>query len=522
MSILNNTALSRGLFLAGSLSLYSGASLADAGSRSAPAQPSASALPSASSDPAMPKEPTAAEHLMRKHMEGRAGLATMCINVRTRLEMNEDPEKVTAVTPRIYIEKYPEEGINTLYVEGNEIAKKWEEFLKPKDKVVKEWLGDTDIPDQAEKAFRILKRLDKDKDGIVTKEEFEAGTKGQAPDDTREEMWFLKGLACDSLYFRDGATHQVKTDELPKVKVLKSDLGEAGRKIEGLKGNLARTEDSLRAERNKSDDYLKLAIGLGGLSLLLGVGLVIALRSKKGPKKPAAAEAPVQKMNPPPLPKTKAETPAAAPVSPAGPAAGKAPIDDDFVAELEAQLEQAKSVSGPEVRSENIAVGPDNVIISGPKAEPVRGVDADVVRYQVALHYRRFLSQTAREALQDERPLPEDNNAINSAFEREVTEITERIVAEYYQRNANPEGSEAISELWKNQLEDRGYIVRRGVPQRLLLEVASGHINEHSTSASSPFAGGVGAEMRSEAERHAGESEFLKRGLQDLLRHAGR
>jgi hypothetical protein len=92
----------------------------------------------------------------------------------------------------------------------------------------------------------------------------------------------------------------------------------------------------------------------------------------------------------------------------------------------------------------------------------------------------------------------------------------------YFVKNGTAEGKESLAELWKTQLDDRGYIIRRGVPQHFLMEVGAEYINEHSkSSASSPFAGGVGAEIRSEAAKTAGETKYFQHGMRELMKRIG-
>jgi hypothetical protein len=140
MSFLNSNNLSQGLFLAGSLSLYSSTALAQ------PAQTG-----------------------QAEHPEGRAGIATLCIEKRSYV----DPETKKIVTPNIYIDKMPPEGIDTGYVPGNPTAVKWQDFLNPTDLKRKQWLYETDIPDQANAAFDLVKKLDKDTNGKITQAEFD-------------------------------------------------------------------------------------------------------------------------------------------------------------------------------------------------------------------------------------------------------------------------------------------------------------------------------------------------------------
>jgi hypothetical protein len=292
----------------------------------------------------------------------------------------------------------------------------------------------------------------------------------------------------------------------------------------------------------------------GGWSTWLGAGLCAAVVTGlsgfglgwllRGRNSGTSRPAPSGGSSTPRTPRTPPVPPAppAPPPPPAGPAAANpnpapnpaprpaAPVPaprpavdademDDVLADLDnARSNQTPGASGsPSLPGGAAAVTADNVIIEGPSAAPVNGVDATVIRTQVVLHFRRFLSQTAREALSDGRPLPAGTELVNSRFEREVSEITDRIVAAYYERTR----AGTLSDLWEAQ-RDRGYLVRRGVPERLLLEVANLYIEEHASVASSPFSGGEGAAIRIEAEREAGEARFLRDGMREVMRLSGR
>lgn len=249
-------------------------------------------------------------------LQGRAGIATMCIETRSYV----DVETNKIVTPEIYIKSMPKEGIDTKYVEGNAVSGLWKSFLKPADAKKKTWLDDTDIPDQAEEAIKLVNRLDKDKNGIVTVEEFEKGEKGKSEEDRDTDMAFLTSLACDSLYLTEGALNTVDPEKFPIVIQLKSDLEKSKATIE-----------SIGKER---DDYKNKFYGAAVLSGLLAVGLIVS--SVRNRKKPETT---------PPAPQTGAQVhpdgavaaiptpdPAAAPA--AAPAASATGGFDDLLAGL--------------------------------------------------------------------------------------------------------------------------------------------------------------------------------------------
>jgi hypothetical protein len=200
-----------------------------------------------------------------------------------------------------------------------------------------------------------------------------------------------------------------------------------------------------------------------------------------------------------------------------------APKDDDSMDDVLADLDQARRNQSP-ASSPGASAKPasvvtqENVIIKGDKAEPVPGVDREVVHAQVLLHARRFLQPSVREALEKGRSLPEGGELSDGTFAREIGEIVERIIAETYHKKALPDGAEILADLWKAQREERGYLVRRGAPQRMIIEILNDYIREHASKVGSPFAGGVGASLIEEVERHAGENSFFEKGLPEIFR----
>ncbi|HEX5038161.1 MAG TPA: hypothetical protein VFX30_13475 [bacterium] len=285
-----------------------------------------------------------------------------------------------------------------------------------------------------------------------------------------------------------------------------------------------------------------LAPVLGGLGLGT-VATYLIMRSRRGTP-PTGGNTPPNRNNPPRTDNnpprqdgegTRADRrssnpppPPAARVAAANPNPNPPPAADDiFLDDIDQALAEAKGSQSPGVArvaggSPAALVSPENVIIKGATAEPVSGVTEDVIRSQIVLQYREFLSQGAREALQDNGTLPTGNELVNSDFAREVQEITDLVVADYHKRMTTDEGRRALADLWENQRSERGYIVRRGVPSNMLREVAGRYIAEHSSNSGSPFAGGVGAQLRTDAERHAGETEFFERSMPRVLRAIGR
>jgi hypothetical protein len=200
-----------------------------------------------------------------------------------------------------------------------------------------------------------------------------------------------------------------------------------------------------------------------------------------------------------------------------GPKAAKTVAVSDDIAEALKDIDQNKSPAGGSRPSGapmlSGGVTPENVIIKGDKAEPVAGVDSAVIRSQIVLTYRQFLSQAAREALLSGKELPAGADLVNSAFAERVNEMVDMVTKEYHQM-----GEAELADLWRTQREDRGYITRRGVPQRLLMSACGKFIEADAAKAHSPFSGGAGAEIRSEAEKRAGETDFFERGMKEILK----
>jgi hypothetical protein len=166
------------------------------------------------------------------------------------------------------------------------------------------------------------------------------------------------------------------------------------------------------------------------------------------------------------------------------------------------------------------AAGLPGVLVSGADARPSGRIDRDVVRSQVLLRYPRFLSQTAREALEDGRPLPEGSDLINSRFTAEVDRIVDAVVARYETMDRSETERADRDRLWREEAE-RGFAVRDGVPDRLLIEVANDHFVRESRQNASPFGGGVGAGFRADSERVL-ERDVYETGLLELSRRTGR
>lgn len=259
MNVLNSTHF--GIFLAGSLSLMSREALAQE-------VPTSEAIPQG-----------------KDQIVGQAGIATLCIEKRSQVNY----ETGEIVTPPIYIDFMPKGGINTLYFPGSPAETKWKEFLNPSDPKKKAWIEETDIPEQAQDAFDLMKRIDKDHNGIVTYEEFEKGERGVSAEDKKNDLAFLMSLRCDSLYFTEGALNQVDPTQFTAYRGMKSHLEMKAKVSEEA---YAKAVEERELERAKAHRFVNVSMGLGGVAILLGAGLVLALWRGRPRTKDEKAQAP--------------------------------------------------------------------------------------------------------------------------------------------------------------------------------------------------------------------------------------
>jgi len=245
-----------------------------------PAGLASASAPSASSSalPAAPAPQVKVDPLSIA-LEGRAGIATMCIETRSRVdeEQMQKGQVGKIITPPIYINEMPQSGINTYYVEGGPNAAKWKSFLNPTDEKRKAWLKETDIPVQANAAIDLIKRLDKDKNGIVTKDEFEKGEKAVSKEDQLIDLSFLKSMECDNMFFMEGPTNTVDPEKFPVVQGLHADLSTA---VGAYK--------RVSAERDDYKTYFYAACGVAGF---LGLGWGISSIRGRGKVRPSAPAA---------------------------------------------------------------------------------------------------------------------------------------------------------------------------------------------------------------------------------------
>src|SRR5262249_28028877 len=53
-----------------------------------------------------------------------------------------------------------------------------------------------------------------------------------------------------------------------------------------------------------------------------------------------------------------------------------------------------------------------------------------------------------------------------------VDELVDKLIAKYDAIRSAKNGDQTLSDLWKAQMKDRGYLIRRGVPESLLVSEA--------------------------------------------------
>ncbi|HEX5036255.1 MAG TPA: hypothetical protein VFX30_03770 [bacterium] len=161
------------------------------------------------------------------------------------------------------------------------------------------------------------------------------------------------------------------------------------------------------------------------------------------------------------------------------------------------------------------------VLLRGEDARPTGAVDRNVVRAQVALRYTQFLSQTAREALQDGQPLPSGNDLFNSHFSEQVDALTTEILNRYDTMSRTEEARAERDRMWREEASGHGFVVRDGVPDGLLTRVAGEYFAREAARTGSPLAGGVGTSFRADGER-ALETEAYESRFTDMMRKIGR
>lgn len=454
--------------------------------------------------------------------------------------------------PVVYSSEFPQEGIDFSKYQGIEgIKGTWRNWMyedggqgKLKNSVHE------DVEATVVEAFGILEKCDKSKEGLVTTSEWEACQKGKSAEDQKWDLEYLLALNNVTgkmlVLEKDQPLNPADPNTYPELIKARADAKKA---IEDKDGQISTLETDLGASRDIASFYQKMSYGLGGglglVALLLGVRAI--WRSRQRPLHPEAKNAIAQQQteDKPAAPKAEKGPPAIKGGSGPKPARndeGPKVVKDttgpvqggskppakvqtvavaDDIAEALMEIDSNKSPAGgtkmPSTPPLTGGVTPENVIISGPNAEPVSGMDPHVIRAQIVLTFRHFLSQTAREALLSGKALPAEADLVNSAFTERVNEMVDAVMREYHKM-----GQDALSEMWQAQREDRGYITRRGAPQRLILSACGEFIEADAVRAQSPFAGGAGAGIRAEAERRAGETDFFEKGMREILKDPAR
>ncbi|HSA59187.1 MAG TPA: hypothetical protein VLJ37_05830, partial [bacterium] len=221
-------------------------------------------------------------------------------------------------------------------------------------------------------------------------------------------------------------------------------------------------------------DWLKYVIGAGGAAALYGLYRVFTNRGDAAEPKHPDAKAAVRQQQieddgipsrrekkprvvndtteakPAPEkagPKVVKDTTGPAQGESKPPAGGATVAMADDIAEALKGIDDSKSPAGGARPSGAPAPGgvtPENVIISGPNAEAVSGVDPHVIRAQIVLTYRRFLSQTARDALLGGKDLPAGGDLVNSAFTERVNEMVDAVMREYHKMSQDD-----LTDMWR-------------------------------------------------------------------------
>ncbi|HSA59195.1 MAG TPA: hypothetical protein VLJ37_05870 [bacterium] len=446
--------------------------------------------------------------------------------------------------PVVYSSAFPEAGIDFSKYQGVEGLKgTWRGWMY-EDGGKGQLKGNVhpDIEETAVEAFGILEKCDKSKDGHLTKPEWETCQRGRSAEDQLWDLEFLTALYNVTgkmlILEKNEPLNPANPDTYPELIQARADAQKtiAGKdaQISEKDGRISILKTDLGKVRDEAALYQKISYGLGsslGLVALI-FGIRALWRGRSRPVPPEDKPAVIQRYGLPQHPETKprvvSDTTETKP-APEKPeprvvkdtAGAKTVVVADDIADALKEIDGSKSPadgvrpSGPPVSGD---VTEENVIITGDHAAPVSGVDAHVIRSQILLTYRHMMSQAAREALLNGQPLPtDDKELVNSEFMKELTQMVDRVTADYY--SSDPK---SLEDMWRTQLDDRGYIVRRGVPQRLLLSSCGRFMEEDAAKAQSPFAGGRGATIRVEAERRAGETDFFEKGMREWMRHIGR
>ncbi len=408
---------------------------------------------------------------------------------------------------------FPEKGIDLSAYRGESpLRLKWRAIANNEE--VRD-----ELKDDISAVLDILDKIDgKNGDFVVTAAEW-SKAHPKPSDEAKDDLDYL-------LLFKSVSDYLI-LEKAPNVIVPERDYPEliqaradAKKTIGEKDGQISVLEASLNETSREASLYQQISYGLGGS---LGfVALVLGVRELwRGRQRPAPATGPVapqerdtaERRRPAGEsgPRVAADT-----TRPAAEEAAPRPAADD-IADALAEVDRAASPASAGRPGGTLFMGgvtPENVVINGPSAEPVSGIDPDVIRAQIALTYRNFLSQAARDALLAGRSLPPDTDLIHSVFAEKVDEMVDKVMSDYHRMN-----QDALAEMWRTQREDRGYIARRGVPQRVLMSVCGEFIAVDAARAQSPFAGGSGADIRSEGERRSGETDFMTRGLREAMRH---
>jgi hypothetical protein len=162
--------------------------------------------------------------------------------------------------------------------------------------------------------------------------------------------------------------------------------------------------------------------------------------------------------------------------------------------------------------------GKPGSVLTAEDAVPVDVVNKDAVRKQVALRYREFLTQAAREAMSRNEPLPAEPALTQSQYKGKVDAIVNRIVAEYGLKMQNDRAY--IDTRWEEQIKRDGFVVAEGVPETFLRDQVEDFIVEDARRTGSPFAKLVDA-FRNEGTQKIEVKEYERRMelFREIVKH---
>jgi hypothetical protein len=243
-------------------------------------------------------------------------------------------------------------------------------------------------------------------------------------------------------------------------------------------GDLQNSRDAAEAKARRYEEIFKYSLIGAGSLLALGLMIMIGLRVRKA--RSQTSPAPKAELKPNTETKLKTETKPEAPEPKPEPEKAKEPEQNEMD-EIEKELAAIAGNQTPVENSTSNGVSSANVIIAGVNAKPEPGVDAKVIAAQLLAHYPTF--QTAAFADYLNAPSgskPPAINVVKPGFDNELGNLVDRVMVEYYD-------SKDIDTLWEEQKKKRDYIVRRGVPEKLLIKTVQEYLQETAKLTTPPI-----------------------------------